>query len=262
MKSVKCDLSNNYKNIELYILSDLHVGDPRCDIKKIRKRIGEIQNKDNAFCLLLGDLINNSTKTSVSDIYEEQLSPMKQMELVIELLKPISNKILGATSGNHEFRSYKTDGIDITRIICNELGIKNFDPVSLLLFIRFGKMQNGKKDAYGAARRMSYSIYLTHGTGSGRTIGAKANGLQRLGQIVNADICVIGHTHLPLTFKDMNYEVDKPHSVIREKETIYVNAGSSLNYGGYAEQYSLKPSSKADPIILLDGNRFNINVRL
>ena len=58
-----------------------------------------------------------------------------------------------------------------------------------------------------------------------------------------------------MSFKEKSYEIDYHNSTIIEKETLYVNSGSALDYGGYSERYSLKPSSKAQPIIILDGTK-------
>jgi hypothetical protein len=97
---------------------------------------------------------------------------------------------------------------------------------------------------------------MTHGDGQGgRTIGGKANGLQRRGQIVDADIVVTGHTHAPLSFRDCCYKIDYQNSGIVKKEQLFVNASATLNYEEYAELFGMKPSSKQSPVIILNGNK-------
>lgn len=256
MKYVKNNLPESLKEIRIEIFSDLHLGSKKCDYKGIQERIEKVRTNENTYAIILGDLLNNSTKTSVGDVYEEELTPMQQVKKATMLFEPIKDKILGVCSGNHERRSYKTDGIDLLYFMCAELGIADkYDYCSCLLFIRFG--QNPTHPRSGKdTRKMCYSLYMTHGDGQGgRTIGGKANGLQRRGQVVDADIIVTGHTHAPLSFRDCFYRIDYQNSSVVRKEQLFVNASSTLDYEEYAELYGMRPSSKKSPIIVLNGRK-------
>lgn len=247
MKCVKNSLSANLARLEIEIFSDLHLGSKKCDYKTIQERIERVRDNEHVYAIILGDVLNNSTKTSVGDVYEDELTPMQQVKAAITMFTPIKSKILGVCSGNHERRSYKTDGIDLLYFMASELGLANkYDYCSCLLFIRFGKSNKGRKTCY--------TLYMTHGDGQGgRTIGGKANGLQRRGQIIDADIVVTGHTHAPLSFRDCFYKIDYQNSYVSKQEQLYVNASAALDYEEYAELYGMKPSSKTSPVITLDG---------
>lgn len=251
MKCVKIDLPSSIETLTIEIFSDLHIGSKRCDMTLIKERIERVKNNPDTYCILLGDLINNSTKTSVGDVYDEPLSPMSQMTTAIELFKPIKDKILGVVSGNHERRTYKQDGIDLIYFMCAELGItERYSYSSELLFIRFGIHSTDPR------RKMCYTLYMTHGDGQGgRLIGGKANGLQRRGRIVDADIVVTGHTHTPFTFREKMYVVNYQRSIVIEREQVFVNASATLDYEEYAELYGMPPSSKISPRVLLDGRK-------
>lgn len=251
MKCVKIDLPSSIETLTIEIFSDLHIGSKRCDMALIKERIEKVKNNPDTYCILLGDLINNSTKTSVGDVYDEPLSPMTQITTVIELFKPIKDKILGVVSGNHERRTYKQDGIDLIYFMCAELGItERYSYSSELLFIRFGINPQDPR------RKMCYTLYMTHGDGQGgRLIGGKANGLQRRGRIVDADIVVTGHTHTPFTFREKMYVVNYQRSIVIEREQVFVNASATLDYEEYAELYGMPPSSKISPRVLLDGRK-------
>ena len=251
MRCVKNNLSSDLTSLEIEIFSDLHLGSKKCDYKTIQQRIERVKENENVYAIILGDVLNNSTKTSVGDVYEEELTPMQQVKKATMMFEPIKDKILGICSGNHERRSYKTEGIDLLYFMASELGIADkYDYCSCLLFIRFG---NGERQ-----RRVCYTLYMTHGDGQGgRTIGGKANGLQRRGQVVDADIVVTGHTHAPLSFRDCFYKIDYQNSNISKKEQLFVNASATLNYEEYAELYGMKPSSVVSPVIVLDGTRKN-----
>ena len=258
MKCVKNNLSSDLKCLEIEIFSDLHLGSKKCDYMAIQKRIERVRDNEQVYAIIVGDVLNNSTKTSVGDVYEEALTPMQQVKKATMMFEPIKDKILGVCSGNHERRSYKTDGVDLLYFMCAELGIADrYDYCSCLLFIRFGSNpQHSKKGKH--SRTMCYTLYMTHGDGQGgRTMGGKANGLQRRGQIVDADIVVTGHTHAPLSFRDCFYRIDYQNSCAVRKEQLFVNASATLNYEEYAELYGMKPSSAVSPVIVLDGTKKN-----
>lgn len=250
MKPVKCDLPETIDTLYIEIFSDLHIGSKKCNYKLIQERINKVLNDENRYCIILGDLMNNSTKTSVGDVYEEELTPMAQVKHAITLFGPIKDKILLCTAGNHERRSYKTDGIDLMWMFAKELGIiDKYDYCACLGFIRFGK--STQKQNRG--RKICYSMYVSHGDGiGGRTSGSKANGLERKGQIIpQADIMVVGHTHMPLGFRDSYFDIDYQNSTIHKKDRLYVNASATLEYEEYAELYGMKPSSTESPVIVL-----------
>lgn len=149
MKIIHNDLSKNLECIEIHTFADLHIGDVHCDIEKIKERIQEVKAKDNAFVILNGDIMNNATKTSVSDSYAEEIPPMKQLERFVSLFEPIKDKILAVTSGNHENRTYNKEGIDITAVACKELGITNkYAKTGALIFVKFGKGKHGSNNKY------------------------------------------------------------------------------------------------------------------
>ena len=254
MKCVKNDLSSDLTTLEIEIFSDLHLGSKKCDYMAIQERIEWVKNNENVYAIILGDVLNNSTKASVGDVYEEELTPMQQVKKATMMFEPIKHKILGICSGNHERRSYKTDGVDLLYFMAAELGIADkYDYCSCLLFIRFGEWHKNRK--------VCYTLYMTHGDGQGgRTIGGKANGLQRRGQVVDADVVVTGHTHSPMSFRDCFYKIDYQNSTISKKEQLFVNASATLKYEEYAELYGMKPSSVVSPIIVLDGTRKNAQV--
>ena len=263
LQCIKVDLPRESEKIEILILSDWHIGSPKCDFKLVQEQIKYIKENENTYCILNGDLIENSTKSSVGDVYESKLSPKEQVNTVYSVLEPIKEKILGGTLGNHCARTLKQDGIDVMEHVMARLGIlERYDATAILLFLRFGKELRGRKESNGSGmqRKICYTIYCTHGSSGGRTAGAKANSLERLSNIVDSDICVISHTHFPMIFKEMTYQIDHRNSCVNEKETTFVNSGSTLKYGGYSERFSLKPSSMAQPVITLDGNKKDIKV--
>lgn len=250
MKVIKCDLPN-HKTIDIVLLGDRHLGDSLCDFKQLQEIIEEIRSKENMYCILGGDLMDAAIKTSVGDTYGANLQPMEQLRQCVKIFAPIANKVLCVHPGNHEQRIYRSDGIDITEMMCAQLGILDkYTPTTALVFVRFGE----RKDSCHHHRKQMYSIYTAHGAGGGKKDGGKINRLSDLAVIVDADIYCHYHTHLPVVFKKAYYRVSAANSSVQKVEKLFVNGGAGMDYGGYADTAGFTPGSKATPIIHLSGS--------
>ena len=73
--------------------------------------------------MLNGDLMNKAIKTSKSDSYKEKMTIEQEQDFLVELLKPIKNKILYMVQGNHEYRTSITSGIDPLRYVAKALDL-------------------------------------------------------------------------------------------------------------------------------------------
>ena len=258
MKAIKANLPKTLDSVEIHTFADLHIGDKFCDIELIKERIEAVKNNEKAYAILNGDIINNATKTSVSDCYAEELSPMEQISRFVELFEPIKDKIIAITSGNHENRTYNKEGVDITRLCARQLGLEDvYSKTSALIFLRVGmqtKMRNN--------RPVCYVIHALHGSGGGKKEGAKAIRLADMASIVDADIYIHSHTHLPMIMKQAFYRTDTSNSAFALVNKLFVNTAAALNYGGYGEAFEFKPSSKDTPIIYLNGTKKLFSARL
>ena len=140
MKAIRCDLPYA-EQIEVYPMADLHIGDHSSDYKMIMERIEYIKNKPNAYCILDGDLMDTAICTSIGDTYGANLQPMEQLKHCVRIFEPIKDKILGVLPGNHENRVYKSDGLDITEIMCAQLGIpEKYSPTTARAVSHIGRI--------------------------------------------------------------------------------------------------------------------------
>ena len=250
MKVIKHRLGD-FRQIEILPLADLHIGDIHSDGKKIAEWLKYIEEHENCYTILNGDLCDNATRQSIGDVYGAALRPMEQLQQAVKLFDPIKEKILAVTAGNHEARTYKTDGIDMTQVICNQLGIgEYYSPASALVFVSFGKQSSFKHNL-----PVLYSLYCVHGSSGGRKEGPKLQRLVDLSAIVVADIYIHSHTHLPMVSRNAYFRVDTRHCTTQKVDRLYVNTSSSLEYGGYGEFQSFKPNSLETPLIILDGRK-------
>jgi predicted phosphodiesterase len=265
MKVLKIDLPRELDQIELHVFADEHIGDEQCDLKRLYQRIEHVRNTPNAYCILNGDIIDNATRTSIGDIYAQEFNPMLQLARAVEIFEPIKDKILLITHGNHENRTYQREGINLSHLLANQLGLgAKYSPTSAVMFVRFGEDATGKKETNGSGkyRMMCYTVYVLHGSGGGRKEGAKANRLAEMASIIDADIYIHSHTHLPLIMKQGFHRIDAKNSTVAFVDKLFVNTAANLNYGGYGEAGAFKPSSKETPVIYLDGARKNYQARL
>ncbi len=260
MKVIKIDLPKDISLLEIHVFADEHIGDEHCDTERLLERIEYIKKTPNAYCILNGDILDNATKTSIGDTYTQVFNPMEQLRKATELFSPIKHKILCITHGNHENRTYKKEGINLSNLIAAQLGLSaRYSATSAVLFVRFGTPKNDHADKN---RKICYTIYTLHGSGGGRKEGAKAIRLADMASIIDCDIYIHSHTHLPMIMKQGFHRIDHRNSTVALVDKLFVNTAANLKYGGYGEAGEFKPSSMDSPVIYLDGTQKEFKARL
>jgi hypothetical protein len=258
MKVIRADLPREIEVLELHTFADEHIGDEHSDLKRLLSRIEYVKNTPNAYCILNGDIIDNATKTSIGDTYTQVFNPMEQLTKAVEIFEPIRDKILCITHGNHENRTYKKEGINLSFLLAKQLGLGDkYTPTSAVLFIRVGESSNGLKETNGSGKRrqICYTGYVLHGSGGGRKEGAKAIRLADMASIIDCDFYIHSHTHLPMIMKQAYHRIDDRNSAVALVNKLFVNTAANLDYGGYGEAGEFKPSSKDTPVIYMRGSK-------
>jgi len=230
-------------DVELIPLADLHLGSEQCNLRKIEEVIRYIKETKNARVVILGDIFETAIIGSKgSPYFAENLET--EFRLAKEILKPIKDRIIGVVSGNHERRVSKAIGFDISKHLCEKLGISDkYSPSFLALRI--------------ATPKTAWFIVLHHGVGGGRLKGSKINHLHRFGNIFpNADVIITGHTHDLIVTADKKFLIDKNHNRIKVHTTYYINVPSFLDYGGYAAEHAY-PLSMAGAVKIVLRNIVN-----
>lgn len=177
---------------------------------------------------------------SVGNPFEQTMPPQQQIYKVEEKFKPIAYKnVLITGDGNHENRTSKSAGVDISAVIAHNLGlIENYSRQGCVLYIEF--------------KGQVFSVFVKHGRGGGGKAGSKINKLADMKNIVpNADICIHSHTHMPAIFSQGGYFVNDKTKKLEYKETLFVNTNAYLHYGGYGLDAGFAPGSKRHPVIYL-----------
>ena len=83
-----------------------------------------------------------------------------------------------------------------------------------------------------------------------------------MASIIDTDIYIHSHTHLPMIMKQAFHRIDPRNNTVAIVNKLFVNTASNLDYGGYGETQAFKPSSKDTPVIRLSGSRKIFEARL
>lgn len=235
-------IDNDTANI--YILSDLHIGCKNWAKEQFEADRDSIFNDPNARVVLPGDILQYDIKDSVGDTYGQAIPPGEQKYEAEKLLLPIKDKIIGICSGNHENRS-KEDANPI-KDLCKFLDVHYFlDECSFRIAIGHDKYGNPSV----------FSFYGIHGSSNGQTIGAVGNSLQRLSNIVDADVYFQGHTHQPLHFSTVYFRRDIIHGKMMPVTRHYVSSGSYQGREKYPVVKGMVGKVMGCPVVTLTSNK-------
>jgi predicted phosphodiesterase len=194
----------------------------------------------------------------VSNVFEETMRPREQKKVIAEMLMPIRDRILCSVSGNHERRSGKDADDDPTYDIMCKLDLEHLYRENMA----FVKLQIGKKEGNGSTNP-TYMLTVTHGAGGGMLTGGSVNRNERFGYVIDGmDCLIVGHTHKPFVTQPSKIKIDPYNNKVDIKPFKVVSSSSWLNYGGYAAQKMLLPSSHAPQTITLCGRKKDIKVTM
>jgi predicted phosphodiesterase len=244
-------------DIKIYPISDVHLGAAEHLTREWELFCQRVKNEPNSYIILGGDLINNATRNSVSNIFEETMRPREQKKVVVKMLEPLRDKILCAVSGNHERRNRDVDN-DITYDIMCKLDLEHLYREN----IAFVKIQIGRQNGDGV-RNPTYILTVTHGNGGGILTGGAVNRNERFGYVLDGcDCLVVGHTHKPFVTQPSKIKIDPYNNRVSVQPFKVVSMSSWLGYGGYAAQKMMLPTSHAPQIITLNGKKKQIRVEM
>jgi len=243
------ELKTNFNDIYIIPISDLHIGEKGFNKESRRKLKGYIdwvKKTPNAYIILNGDLVNCATRESKSSPFDQNMDLTEQIECVVELFKPVKNKILGAINGNHENRLSDYTGYSPMISICERLGIEYLGD-SAVYIMRLGCRKNG------TSPRLSFTLYSHHTTGGGSSFGSKINRVAAMREIIaNADVFCGSHNHMLGAIHSVTQFINETTGRIDNIRQMLVDTGGYLEWdGSYAERNMLTPLKIGSPRIHL-----------
>lgn len=224
------------RTIKVWAVADVHIGAKEADVDGFERFLKQVENDADSYICLVGDIINNGIKDSLTSVYEETMPPSAQIEKAVELLTPVADKILGAVSGNHENRTKRAVGVDVMAQVMTLLGKPELYRPNMA-FVRV-RLRNGK-----TRTKDTYSLLLVH--------GKTENKKRRLAYAVEGvDAIISGHTHNGIVEKPARI-VFSGQNKVTVKPLVSLTACSWLSYGGYAARNLMLPSATSSPQCLV-----------
>ena len=250
-------------DITVIPVADVHLGSPECREQEFMEFIQKVKETPNTYLVLLGDLIDNGTKSSVTNPFRATMPPSQQKREMANILEPVKDRILCILPGNHERRSMKDADDDPVYDIAAKLDIEHLYREN----IAFVKIQLGTEDAQdehsNSKYRPCYNLVVTHGAGGGIMTGGSVNRSERFGYVIDGmDALIVGHTHKPYTTQPGKIVIDPRNNQVTVKPFKVVCATSWLDYGGYAARMMLLPSTFCLNTINLSGYGKEITVTM
>jgi len=218
---------------EVLFIGDAHYGSPQFDQVRFLQQL-EYCLKNRLYVLLMGDLLEMATRTSVgAGIYQQEHIGQSQFEQMAEWLKPLADKglILGLLNGNHEDRVYQATGINVSKALARELEIPYLGDACWNIF---------------SVNRQKYTVYSLHGRTGARFDGTALLALERISASFDADLVCMGHAHKTINSSIVSQSV--VNGVVKEFKKHLLITGSYLKYdGGYAQVVGLPISKMGSP---------------
>ena len=245
--------------IKIACISDVHFGALEHMETEWKQFIKEIEKDPSLYLILNGDLINNNTRSSVGSPWDDTVRPREQKKRMVEYLSPIKDKILCATSGNHERRSIKDADDDPTYDIFTKLDLEDVYRQNAA----FMKIQIGNDKAFKNNHQVPYTFAVTHGAGGGIYTGATVNRNERWGNVIEGVDCVIvGHTHKGTVTRPSKLVFDPYNNKVTIRDYLVISCVAWQRYAEYPLQKMMLPASTGNPQILyLNDKKKQIEVR-
>ena len=242
-------------NIIIIPIFDVHLGSPECMEQEFIAFINKVKETPNVYLILGGDLIDNGTKSSVTNCFRATMSPSVQKREMAKILEPVKDRILCFVPGNHERRSGRDADDDPVYDIAAKLDIEHLYRENIaFLKIQLGK--DGEHDSLNPKLRPTYVITVTHGAGGGILTGGAVNRSERFGYVIDGmDALIVGHTHKPYTTQPGKIKIDPQNNTVSIKPFKVISATSWLQFGGYAAQKMLLPTTHCMNKLTLSGHK-------
>lgn len=241
--------------IEVYVLSDLHIGSPEFAEAAFERIVAHILADPYRHVIIAGDLIDNGIKSSVTSPYSAVMQPNDQRKYAVELLMPLRDRIICIVPGNHEGRSKKDADIDPMELIAERLDLHHLyrEDIAFLL-LKVGQAKHGK------VRPPVYVIGVLHGASNGLLLGAGLNKMEPLAISLGVDVLVMGHTHKPALAPTMRLEAHKQSGCMVQRPVRLMVATAWLDYGGYGTKKMMKPVAVAPNYMVLSDEEFGVTM--
>lgn len=244
------------RDIKIYPVADLHVGSAEFQEKRWDAFRKQLLSEPESYITINGDMMNNSTRSAVSNGFDDTMRPRDQKRWLADQLADIKHRILCVVGGNHEFRSGKDADDAPLYDVCAKLDIEDkYRENAAFLILRFGD-----KEANGQ-RNPTYTMCVIHSTGGGIYTGAAVNRNERFAMMIDGlDILITAHVHKGIVTKPQKIVIDAQNKRVSTKDFTVISSTAWMDYGGYALRKMLTPASGSIQTLLLSRGCKNVSV--
>lgn len=230
--------------LNIYNLSDFHLGSNQCNVKYIKHLFTEIQAlKSPVIINILGDLFECADVRVGDSAFEQIWSVNRQLKEGRKLFKPLLKQgnvhIRNAVAGNHEARLRKND-FDLMEEFCENLNIQYWADTNMEIKKKPDENIFVEKSQFIDkiyVNDKAIKLFGAHGKLRNKRLDLAMAQFQRDYIYKDADILCLGHNHRchawPQTIQTSRDEG-------RVKWRYYGFTGHFLSYpGGYADKMGL-----------------------
>lgn len=210
-------LKNN-QTLTIIPIGDIHIGSEEFNqdfFEYSLTRIEEIPGE--VLIYLMGDLLEVATKKLANSAFRATMTVNKQLDTIIDYLRPYKKSIRFCCIGNHEIRLSKDYDFNILKLVAEALecpyGHQNIDTINI--------------------NNQPFSIYTAHGAGSSKYFYTAESKMIRDTQHITADLYLHGHNHR------CGYFTQPTRGPTGFHRRHYAFTGAFLSYGGYADMMQL-----------------------
>lgn len=264
-KQLEQDLKQHYLHRRFQVdrlfftdVSDLHIGHKGFDEQAFSRLIDMVKQTPDFYLFLGGDSINHANKGSKSSQFEENMTAREQIKgkyengrLVkkglIQYIEPIADRVIGKIDGNHDgTRAQEFNDISPMEWFCDTLQIPYMRDLAILQLV---------------VGQNAYTHYIHHISGS---TGKKMNlnKLQEKGEEFRCDVIWGEHTHRRHYGSEIYVDVDLYNKKPIVREQYFVNAGTFLNWSGYAKTKGYRINKPTCNIVEMSGIRGKRNIKI
>ena len=238
--------------ISIIPFADVHLGTSACDVDKFKELIKWVKDTPNVYLIGGGDYVEGINISDykrfdpdmVASEYKDVLGRIVQHQVddMVNILKPVRDRIIGLSWGNHERTVLSRYHYDVMMSLCGKLDVRclGWASITRLKLIRPHK---------GGVASQVVHIFMEHGSGGGKKKGGKVNRLEDRSNDFDADIFIMAHTHDKIaTTKSQLYVPRQGEMSLRERKRVYCICPSYYNTYrlgdmSYGERSGYSPTS-------------------
>lgn len=232
----KTEFDINKKDLHIYCISDVHIGNNSFNEEFFEYCLNQIKNdKHEKVIYLNGDILEISSKNVGNSSFKQKIDVNKQLELAIDYFKPLKKYINGVVGGNHDSKRILKDfDFDITQVLAHSFDCNSVSQLTETLQIN----------------EKPYQIYATHGKGSAPSKPHLAMGkITREVDYIDANLYFYGHIHRAESISSIKVRDDNYY------RQYYVCTGHFLSYKkSYADGMALSPVPECFTRVDVDKN--------